>query len=136
MTRRPKLIELMKRLSSKLLIWTAVAGFLLAYGNASLQAVEPWATYRGNPQRTGKAGPAAPKVLWAYKTKEHFLASPVPAGSRLFVSGLGAFDITSFLCLSADPKAGNRVLWSKSVPYLKLPTVSSPGIDRGRLVFG
>lgn len=103
-------------------------------------AVEPWATYRGNPQRSGntdgKAGPAAPKVLWAYKAKEHFLASPVPAGDRLFVSGLGAFNVASFACLSAEPKASKRVLWIKSAPYLKLPTVSSPGIDKGRLVFG
>lgn len=105
-----------------------------------LHAVEPWATYRGNPQRTGntdgKAGPATPKVLWAYKTKEHFLASPVPARDRLFVSGLGAFNVASFACLSADARPSKRVLWSKSAPFLKLPTVSSPGIDKNRLVFG
>lgn len=112
--------------------------FILFAG--SLHAVEPWATYRGNPQRTGntdgKAGPASPKVLWAYKAKEHFLASPVPVGDRLFISGLGAFNVASFVCLSSDPKASKRVLWTKSAPYLKLPTVSSPGIDKGRLVFG
>ena len=42
----------------------------------------PWATYRGNPQRTGntdnKAGPEKPAVLWAVKSQDHFVASPVP----------------------------------------------------------
>jgi outer membrane protein assembly factor BamB len=104
-------------------------------------AIEPWATYRGNSQRTGNtdnvAGPKGkPRVLWVHKTKEHYIAAPVPAGDRLFVSGLGAFNVTQFACLSTDPKAAKRVLWSKSTPYLKLPTVSSPGLVGDRLVFG
>src|SRR3954447_12929713 len=87
-------------------------------------AIEPWATYRGNSQRTGNtdnvAGPKGkPRVLWAYKSKEHYLGAPVPAGDRLFVSSLGAFNVARFACLSTDPKAANRVLWSKSTPYLK-----------------
>jgi outer membrane protein assembly factor BamB len=103
-------------------------------------SAEEWSTYRGNPQRTGntdgKAGPAAPKVLWVYKTKDHFIASPVPAGERLFVSGLGAFNVANFLCLATDPKAPRRELWSKSTPYLKLPTVSSPAVAGGKVIFG
>src|SRR5262249_31459653 len=99
-----------------------------------------WATYRGNPERTGntdgKAGPATPKVLWVLKTKEHHIASPVPAGDRLIVSGLGAFNVAAFSCLSAEPAAKERLLWTKTTPYLKLPTVSSPGVVQGRLVFG
>ena len=52
---------------------------VLLLGSAAPSAsAEPWATYRGNPQRTGstdgKAGPAAPKVLWAMKSKDHFIA--------------------------------------------------------------
>jgi outer membrane protein assembly factor BamB len=35
-----------------------------------------------------------------------------------------------------EPKTEKRVRWSKSGPYLKLPSVSSPGLDKGRLVFG
>jgi len=104
------------------------------------RAIEPWATYRGNPQRTGntdgKAGPNSPKVLWVLKSKDHYIASPVPAGDRLFVSGLGAFNVASFACLSTEVKAPKRVLWTKSAPYLRLPTVSSPALDKGRLVFG
>lgn len=98
----------------------------------------PWATYRGNNQRTGntdgKSGPAAPKVLWALKTKDNFIASPVPAGDRLFISGLGAFNVGSFHCLEAKTKP--EILWTKSTPYLTLPSVSSPSIAGDRLVFG
>jgi len=103
-------------------------------------AVEPWATYRGNPQRTGntdgKVGPASPDITWVYKSEEHFIASLVPSSKGLFVSGLGPFNAPRCRCLSMDVKAGQRVLWSKSGPFLKRPSVSSPGIDRGRLVFG
>src|SRR5262249_5803708 len=103
-------------------------------------AVEPWATYRGNPERTGNTdglpGPATPKVLWTIKTKDHHIASPVPAKDRLFISGLGAFNLANFSSISTEPAAKKRVLWSKSQPYLKLPTVSSPGIVKGRLIFG
>ncbi len=106
----------------------------------AIHAVEPWATYRGNPERTGNTdglpGPATPKVLWALKTKDHHIASPVPAKDRLFISGLGAFNLANFSCVSTEPAAKKRVLWSKSQPYLKLPTVNSPGIVKGRLIFG
>src|SRR5262245_28341874 len=111
---------------------------------SSAGAVEPWATYRGNPQRTGctdgKPGPSAPKILWTFKGKDeditHYIASPVPLGDKLLVSGLGAFNAGIFACLSTDPTAKERTLWTKSTPYLKLPTVSSPGIFKGRMVFG
>jgi len=37
----------------------------------------PWATYRGNLQRTGntdgKPGPKQPAVLWAMKSKDNFI---------------------------------------------------------------
>src|SRR5947209_20611515 len=66
----------------------------------SALAGEAWATYRGNPQRTGTtdggAGPSKPKVLWVLRSQEHFVASPVPAGGRVYVSGLGAFNVATF----------------------------------------
>jgi outer membrane protein assembly factor BamB len=103
-------------------------------------AVEPWATYRGNSERTGctdgKAGPATPKVLWVLASKEHYIASPVPYGNRLFVSSMGAFNVAHFSCLDTAPKTAKRELWTKSTPYLKLPIVSSPSITKGRLIFG
>src|SRR5262249_44454605 len=105
-----------------------------------LRAAEPWSTYRGNLQRTGNtdnvAGPAAPKVLWVHKSTEHFIAAPVPAGDRVYVSGLGAFNVSTFAALAIDPKATQRVIWSKTTPYLKLPTVSSPALFDGKLIFG
>jgi outer membrane protein assembly factor BamB len=105
-----------------------------------LAAIEPWATYRGNNERTGhtdkQPGPAKPIVLWVLKSKEHFVAAPVPYQDRLFVSSLGAFNVAHFSCLSVDPKAKERVLWTKTTPYLKLPSVSSPAIMSGRLLFG
>jgi outer membrane protein assembly factor BamB len=105
-----------------------------------LSAAEPWATYRGNLQRTGNtdgvAGPATPKVLWVHRSQEHFIAAPVPAGDRVYVSGLGAFNVSAFYALAVDPKAAQRVVWSKTTPYLKLPTVSSPALVDGKLVFG
>jgi outer membrane protein assembly factor BamB len=103
-------------------------------------AVEPWATYRGNSERTGctdgKAGPAAPKILWVLKSREHYVAAPVPHGKHLFVSSMGAFNVARFACLDTSAGATKREVWSKSTPALKLPVVSSPGVAKGRLVFG
>src|SRR5262245_2653935 len=109
----------------RLRLLSIVALYLTASG--PLLAVEPWATYRGNPQRTGntdgKAGPATAKVLWALKSKDHYIASPVPVENRLFVSGLGAFNVPVFSCLSTDPAAAekDRTVWLKTVPSVKLP---------------
>jgi outer membrane protein assembly factor BamB len=121
-----------------LLPLAGLALLLLAAGPG--QGVEPWATYRGNLQRTGntdgKAGPAAPKVLWVFKSQEHFIASPVPHGSHLFISGLGAFNVSTLYCLDADPRAVKRALWAKTTPLLKLPTVSSPAVAGNKIIFG
>jgi outer membrane protein assembly factor BamB len=99
-----------------------------------------WTTYRGNAQRTGNtdgaAGPAQPTVLWTYQVKDHFIAAPVPGDDRLYVSGFGAFNVSTFYCLATDPKAAKRVVWTKSTPYLKLPTVSSPALAGSKLLFG
>ena len=110
-----------------------------------LQAAEPSATYRGNAQRTGntdgRAGPAKPNVLWVMKSDQHFIASPMPSGDRVFVSGLGAFNVSMFHCLNADPKAAQRTAWTKTTPYLRLPTVSAPAVVENKeagplLIFG
>jgi hypothetical protein len=101
---------------------------------------EPWTTYRGNAQRTGwidgQPGPAAGKVLWHWQTKEHFVASPVPHGDRLFISGLGAFNVPVFYALDTTPATASRVVWKKTIPAIKQPTVSSPAISSDRLIFG
>ncbi len=103
-------------------------------------AAEGWTTFRGNPQRTGntdgKPGPAAGKVLWSFAGKDNFIASPLPAGDKLFISGLGPFNVSTFFALSTDPAAKERTAWSKSTPYLKLPTVSTPAAVGDTLIFG
>jgi outer membrane protein assembly factor BamB len=97
-------------------------------------------TYRANPQRTGssdqKEGPANPKVLWAYKSQDHFIASPLPADDRVYITGVGAFNVSTLYAFSADPKASERIVWKKSIPYLKLPSVSTPALFKGLLIFG
>src|SRR5262249_253631 len=59
-------------------------------------ALADWPTHRGNPQRTGNIdglpGPKAPKVLWVYKSQEHFVASPVVGNKELYLFGIGALN--------------------------------------------
>jgi outer membrane protein assembly factor BamB len=70
------------------------------------------------------------------KTPQNFIAAPVPFGERLYLSGVGAFNVSTFFTLAVDPSAGKRTLWTKTTPYLKLPTVCSPAVSDGKLVFG
>src|SRR5438552_3158842 len=83
-----------------------------------------WPTARGNAQRTGcvdgKPGPQQPKVLWALKSQDSFIASPVPDGDRLYVSGLGAFNVASVMALPLEPKGEPAAAWTRSTPLLKL----------------
>ncbi len=99
-----------------------------------------WTTYRGNPARAGntdgKPGPDRPKVLWVFRSTEHFIASPVPAGDRLYISGLGAFNVPTLYALHLDAKGDKQVAWSRTQPLLKQPTVSSPAIAGGKIIFG
>src|SRR5262245_33490195 len=117
-----------------------VASIVVLLSRASGAARGDWLTHRGNPQRTGAAdelpGPKAPKVLWAHKTRDNYIAAPVPGGKELYVSSLGAFNTSRLDALVVDPSAAKRSAWSKSAPYLKLPTVSAPALSGGRLVFG
>lgn len=100
----------------------------------------PWATYRGGPQRTGNtdnvAGPAAPAVLWAVKSQDHFVASPVPVKDGVYVAGIGAFNRPSAHLYPLAAKGPPAALWTKSAPYLKLASVSSPAVAGELLVFG
>jgi outer membrane protein assembly factor BamB len=104
------------------------------------QEARPWSTYRGNLQRTGNTdgfpGPARPNILWLFKGSESFVAAPVAKGDRLYVSGLGSFNVSSMYALATEPRAKPRVVWSKTTPTLKLPVVSSPAISGGLLFFG
>jgi outer membrane protein assembly factor BamB len=99
-----------------------------------------WPTFRGNPQRTGnvdgKPGPEKPKVLWVYKSLDHFIASPVPAGDKILIAGVGVLGPGSFDALAAEPKGDKQLAWSKKAPWLKLPSVSAPAVVNNLAVFG
>ena len=36
--------------------------------------------------------PDSPGVLWAVKSQDHFVASPVPVGENVYLSALGGFN--------------------------------------------
>jgi outer membrane protein assembly factor BamB len=98
-----------------------------------------WPTARGNPRRTGCVdnlpGPASPKVLWVYKSQDHFIASLVPGDNQLHAAGLGAFNVASVMTLPLEPKGMPAALWTKSTPLVK-NVVSAPAVGDGKVVFG
>lgn len=118
-----------------------VIALLFLVGVSPLGANEPWTTYRGNPQRTGhtdgKPGPTTlPKVLWVHKTQEHFIAAPVPAGNDIVLAGLGGFNVPTLFSFATDASTPKRITWSRSIPLLRLPSVSSPAVFENQLIFG
>jgi outer membrane protein assembly factor BamB len=100
---------------------------------------EEWAGHRGGAARTGnidgKPGPARPKVLWVHRSKEQFIAPPSASANRLFVTVMGAFN-TGALRVFDTGGDGKAPLWSKGAPAVQLPTVGSPVVSGGRIVFG
>jgi outer membrane protein assembly factor BamB len=110
-------------------------------GSSSAAEPAPWATYRGNPQRTGNTdnqpGPDKPAILWAVKGQDHFIASPVPIGDCIYVAGVGAFNRPTVAVYPVSAKGpAPQPTWSRSAPYLKLASVSSPAVAGNALVFG
>ena len=112
--------------------------FLILASTASAADPAAWATYRGNPARTGntdgKAGPAAPAVVWARKSEDHFVASPVPSGEGLLLSAFGAFNRPMVSLFPA--KDDGKAVWARSAPYLRFATVSSPAVSGPFVLFG
>lgn len=99
-----------------------------------------WVTHRANPERTGcpdgRPGPSRPKVLWTHPSKEHFVAGPVVSGNRLYLPALGAFNSGAFHAVDLSDGVPKRILWTKAPPVLRIPTVCSPVVTEGRIVFG
>jgi outer membrane protein assembly factor BamB len=118
---------------------TSVCVLVLSCG---IFAAEPgaWATYRGNPQRTGNtdniAGPDKPAILWSVKSTDHFLAAPVPVKDAVYIAGIGAFNRPSSSLFPLAGKNPNTATWVQSSPYLKLASVSSPAVAGTYLIFG
>lgn len=106
----------------------------------SSTAYADWPTARGNMQRTGcvdgKPGPKQPKVLWVMPSKEHYIAAPVPAGDRLYVSGINVFNVATLAALPLDATGEPKPVWVRSAPLLKLPVVSAPAVVGGKITFG
>jgi outer membrane protein assembly factor BamB len=102
----------------------------------------PWATYRGDPWRTGgDGGPGAktPRVLWAHKSESHFVAPLVPGTGVLYASSLGAFNTPGFHAFALDSAREKQLRWSKGPPLLRFPIAAAPALLRGdpeALVFG
>lgn len=118
-------------------LWMGSAlGVLFGFG----LALADWPTHRGHVERTGvldsSAGPKQPRVLWVYRSNEHYLASPVPGEKALLVSGLGAFNSPIMRALGVSGDVAGKTLWSKSVPVLRLPVVCPPALVGHRIIFG
>jgi outer membrane protein assembly factor BamB len=121
---------------------TCVLGLLLAATIPVIGDEAPWSTYRGNVRRTGNtdgvAGPAKPEVIWVMKDTKNFVASPVPIGGDILLPGLSGFNEGVVSCLPANPKNPKEVIptWVKGGQLLRLPTVSSPAVSDGKVIFG
>jgi outer membrane protein assembly factor BamB len=106
----------------------------------SISAADPWATYRGNPERTGNTdgqpGPTTPAVLWAVKSQDHFVAAPVPVDENVYLAGLGGFNRPTVSLFPLKSVGDPKPVWSRSAPYLRLASVSSPAVRGNLLVFG
>lgn len=114
--------------------FAALLALLLA-GSAQAQ----WPTARANAARTGadaKPGPKTGRVLWFAQASEDYIASVTPGPNLVYVPALGAFNSGVFSAMAIDPAAAKRVVWSKTQPFLKLPTVCAPAIADGKVIFG
>jgi outer membrane protein assembly factor BamB len=122
-------------------IRSVVLSAVMGVAGASVTAAD-WPTARGNAQRTGnvdgKPGPVkSPKVLWVHESTDQYIATASPGAQAVFAPALGTLNSGVMAALSTDPAAGaKRVVWSKSQPALKLPTVCAPAVVGGKLIFG
>jgi len=122
-----------------------LAGGLAAAGEAppAAPASSPaldWPTNRGNLQRTGnlddQPGPKTPAVFWSYKVPGHFVASPVPGSKTVYLAGLGLFNTGVLHDLVLEERPKERVVWSKTAPFVKRPVVCAPAVVGSLVVFG
>lgn len=115
-----------------------LAGLFFAAALIPGSAEVEWTAHRGGPARTGnidgKPGPSQPKVLWAQKSKEQYLAPLSVGGDTVFATVMGPFNSGGIRAF--DMKEAKPPVWSKGAPGIKLPTVGSPASSAGRVVFG
>jgi len=64
--------------------------------------------------------------MWAIKSKDHFLAAPVPVGTNIYTSGLGGFNrptISLFpIASTGDPKP----VWEHTARTCNCPRFHPP----------
>ena len=118
-----------------------LVGLIVALGLSTPLALADWPTSRGNAQRTGNVdgqpGPKSPRILWVQESTDHYVSAPSPGKGMIYAPALGTLNSGVLSALSTDPAAGaKRVLWSKSQPFLKLPTVCSPAVIGDTIIFG
>ena len=127
----------MKKLSASV---TCLTLGLLVLAHSSVSAQGDWPTHRGNSERTGNIdalpGPKKPKVAWVYKSAQHYVASPVAGEKLIYLSGFGASNTGVFNAVAVQNDASERLVWSKTAPYIKRPTVCAPAVVDGLAVFG
>src|SRR5690349_19656204 len=106
-------------------------------------AAADWPAAHGNAQRTGnvdgKAGPVkGGKVVWVYESTDHFLSTGSPGEGVFYVPALGTLNsgVMTGLSTEAGAQGPKRVVWSKTQPAIKLPTVCPPAVVGGRIIFG
>lgn len=124
----------------KIRSWVLIAA--VGFGGTWAMAAD-WPTARGNAQRTGcvdgKPGPVkGGKVLWVHESTDQYISTGSPAGNAIYVPALGTLNSGVMAAMSSDVgmDAGKRILWSKSQPSIKLPTVCPPAVVGNRLIFG
>src|SRR5262249_21168513 len=91
----------------------------------------PWATHRGNQNRTGtdeSPGPKSPKVLWVHRSDNHFVSPPIAGAKELYAPSLGAFNKGGVHALALDPAPAKRGRWSRFAPILDQPIVAAPAL--------
>jgi outer membrane protein assembly factor BamB len=98
-----------------------------------------WSTHRGGTARTGNVdgqkGPATSKVLWVHRSKEQFIAPLSASGNRLYSVVMGAFNSGGLRAFDTAGD-GKAPAWAKNAPSVRLPTVGTPVVSGGRIVFG
>jgi outer membrane protein assembly factor BamB len=117
-----------------------LAILMVLFALASYSTRADWPAARGNAQRTGNVdgqpGPKTGKVLWTYESADNYISTGSPGNKTLFVPALGTLNSGVISALSTEQGAAKRLIWSKSQPSLKLPTVCAPAIVGGKIYFG
>ena len=75
-------------------------------------------------------------MLWVVKSQDHFVASPVPREGRHLPRRHRRVQPADDRLFPLAAKNPPQPTWTKSAPYLKLASVSSPAVAGEYLVFG